>query len=281
MAIRTTVIGAGLGGLAAAIHLAAEGREVTVFDSRKSTGGKAGEIVLSDGNRHWRFDKGPSLLTLPNVLDDLFKAAGKHREDYLEIVPLDPITRYWFPDGSRVESSPDRRRFAASLENAGIAGRKELDGYLDYSRRIWEITHGIFMERSLDEKADLLKDPKIWKSLFRLGHIDAFRTMDAAHRSFFRDPRAWQFFDRYATYNGSNPYRVPATLNIIPHVEYGIGAWAVKGGIIAIPRSLEKLAREMGVVFRLGESVERILSNRRRITGVRTAIEAILCDEVI
>jgi len=281
--VKTAVVGAGLGGLAAAVRLAAAGRQVRVYDGRPIVGGKAGELVLADEGRRWRFDTGPSLFTLPGVLDDLFAAAGRRREDYVEIEPLDPITRYWFADGTSLESSSDRRRFTAAMEEAGVADGAELNAYLDYSRRIWEITHSLFMERSLHEPADLLRDPDLWHSLARIGRIDAFRSMDAAHRRFFRDPRARQLFDRYATYNGSNPYSVPATLNIIPHVEYGIGGWAVKGGIAAIPRGLERLARELGVEFLLDEPVERILTEGRprRAAGVRSASGDWIADEVI
>jgi phytoene desaturase len=290
MARKTVIVGAGLGGLAAAVRLAAAGREVAVFDSRPAVGGKAGENTLGEEEQTWRFDTGPSLLTLPGVLDELFAFAGRDRKDYLDLEALDPITRYWFDDGSRVESSPNRDKFAASLEAAGVAKGEELDTYLDYSRRIWNITHDIFMERSLHEPSDLLRGPELWKSIFRLGRIDALRSMDAAHRRFFSDGRAQQFFNRYATYNGSNPYAVPATLNIIPHVEYGIGGFAVKGGIVAIPRALERLARELGVEIHLNEKVERILTegrpgrrfgrNAARVVGVRTS-EDVPADEVV
>ena len=283
MGARTAVVGAGLGGLAAAIRLAAAGRQVCVFDRLDRVGGKAGELVLESGAAAWRFDTGPSLFTLPDVLDDLFAAAGRRREDCLEIRPLDPITRYWFADGSYVESSPDPERFAASLEKAGVAERKELDAYLRYSRRIWNITHHVFMERSLHEVSDLLRDRSIWKSIARMGRIAAFRSMDAANRSFFRDSRAHQFFNRYATYNGSNPYVVPATLNIIPHVEFGIGGYAVSGGIAAIPTALKKVAEETGVEFRLDEPVTEILTSGHPgpVRGVRTAGGDWPADEVV
>ena len=285
MATRTAVIGAGLGGLAAAIRLAAAGRTVRVYDTRDSVGGKAGEQYLETGEQVWRFDTGPSLFTLPGVLDELFRAAGRNREDYLEIIPLEPITRYWFADGSRVDSFSDIGKFAASLEQAGVADETELRTYLDYSLRIWDITHEVFMERSLHEPSDMIRNPTLWKSLARLGRIDAFRSMNTAHRRFFSSDRARQLFNRYATYNGSDPFRAPATLNIIPHVEYGIGGWAVRGGIAAIPESLEKLAREMGVEFRLGERVLQILTLKNRtpgrIRGVKTEIGEWKADEVI
>ena len=280
---RTAVVGAGLGGLAAAIRLAAAGQEVRVFERLDRVGGKAGELVLGSGKSAWRFDTGPSLFTLPDVLDDLFAAAGRRREDYLDIRPLDPITRYWFADGAYVESSSDRDRFADSLEKAGIADRSELAAYLRYSRRIWNITHHVFMERSLHEISDLLTDRSIWGSIARMGRIDAFRSMDSANRRYFRDTRAHQFFNRYATYNGSNPFVVPGTLNIIPHVEFGIGGYAVSGGIAAIPAALKRVAEELGVEFRLGEPVERILSSGSPgpVTGIRSVRGEWPADRVI
>ena len=203
--------------------------------------------------------------------------------DYLTVVPLDPVTRYWFADGSRVESSSSTDRFLRSMEEAGTATSKELSSYLDYARTIWEVTHGVFMERSLHEPAQMLRDRVFWRSLARILRIDPFRTMGAAHRRFFADERARQLFNRYATYNGSNPFSAPATFNIIPHVECGLGAWGVKGGIFAIPSALAKLAGELEVRFRLGERVTSILADpvSRSIRGLRVADETVDFDEVV
>ena len=215
------------------------------------------------------------------MLEDLFDAGGAKLEDYLEIEKLNPITRYWFADGKHVVSSPNTEEFAASLENAGIATASELKKYLKYSKRIWDITHELFMERSLHEPADLFRGGGLWKSLLRIGGIDPLRSMDRAHRAFFSSPNAVQLFNRYATYNGSDPFAVPATLNIIPHVEYGIGGYAVKKRYCRHTRALEKLARTLGVEFRFNTRVVRILTEGRpgcrrgqhatRVAGVRLA----------
>lgn len=290
MSRRVAVVGAGLGGLSAAIRLASVGLDVTVFESSDTVGGKAGESFVESDSRRWRFDTGPSLLTMPAVLEDLFAAGGARLEDYLELLPLDPVTRYWFADGTHAVSSPNFDRFALSMEQAGAASRSELSQFFAYSRRIWDLTHSVFLERSLHELRDLVGNPELWKSLIRLGGIDPMRTLDESLRRFFVSDKARQFFGRYATYNGSDPYRVPATLNLIPHVEFGIGAYAVRGGISAVPRALKRLTQNLGVKFRFREPVERILTDRRpgrqggrpaSVRGVRTDAGEFETDIVI
>lgn len=281
--MRSGVIGAGLGGLAAAIRLAHAGREVTVFDAREEVGGKAGQMRLEAGGRSWRFDTGPSLFTMRGVFEELFKAAGRRMEDYLTILPLDCITRYWFADGSRAESWADADKFDRSMEAAGAASAGELAAFRRYSRRIWENTHRVFLEKSLHEPAAMFTDGEFWRGMLRMGLIDPFRRMGAAQKRFFADERGRQFFNRFATYNGSNPYRAPATFNLIPHVEHELGAWAVRGGIFAVPEALAKLARELGVCIRLGERVEGILTDRRTraVRALRVGDEEAEFDEVV
>ena len=283
MTIRSGVIGAGLGGLAAAIRLASAGREVTVFEARDAVGGKAGQMQLEAGGRMWRFDTGPSLFTMREVFEDLFKAAGRRMSDYLGVVPLDSITRYWFADGSRVESWADTEKFDASMEAAGAATAKELAAFRRYSRRIWENTHRVFLEKSLHEPAAMLKDGEFRRGLLKMGLIDPLRRMGAAQKRMFTDERARQFFNRFATYNGSNPYRAPATFNLIAHVEHELGAWAVRGGIFAIPTALAKLARELGVRIRLGERVDAVLTDprTRAVRALRIGDEEAEFDEVV
>lgn len=247
------IVGAGLGGLSAAVHLAAAGHEVSVYEKQSGPGGKA----FTEKQGDYRFDTGPSLVTMPEVFDRLFAVAGKRRADYLHFIPLNPICRYFFDDGSRFEAPPGPETFTAEARRIFGEPPEHLEHYFGYSRRIYEITHRLFLERSLHE-GSTYRSADFRRSLFRIGQIDALRTMDRAHRRFFDDPRLVQLFDRYATYNGSSPYRTPATLNIIPHVEYAFGGYAVDGGIYAIPTAIERLAKEVGVRLHYGVTVEAI-----------------------
>jgi phytoene desaturase len=274
--------------LAAAIRLAAAGYRVDLFEKQSGPGGKA----FTEEIGAYRFDTGPSLFTLREVFADLFSAAGRSIGDYIELRPLDEICRYFWRDGSRVRSFADPSRTAEGFALQFGEPADNLHRFLAYSRRIHEITAHLFLERSLHEWSTYASYAFV-RSLVALPRIDAFRTMHAANASFFRDPHLHQFFDRYATYNGSNPYRTPATLNIIPHVEYGIGAWAVVGGIYAVPRALERLARDVGVSLHYGSRVEHIetegvpgalgraTGRRARVTGVVVDGETVPADVVV
>ncbi len=284
---RVAVVGAGLGGLSAAIRLAAAGYRVDVYEKQSGPGGKA----FSEQIGEYRFDTGPSLFTLKPVFDRLFQDAGRRLEDYISLTPLPAICNYFWRDGTRTTAYQDREAMKREFARVFNEPPEHIDRYLDYSHRIHRITSHLFLERSLHEWSTY-RSRGFWTSLVRLGGIDALRTMDRANRSFFTSPYLRQFFDRYATYNGSDPYQTPATLNIIPHVEYGLGAWAVEGGIHAVPRGLERLAQELGVQFHYGVSVDRIMTNhegaaprrfshRSAVTGLEVAGEHIPAEVVI
>ena len=275
---QVVVIGAGLGGLSTAVHLAGAGYGVTVYDRQSGPGGKA----FSERVGRYRFDTGPSLFTLKRVFDELFSTVGRNFDDYVSARPLDPICSYFWSDGTRLAArgNEDRlarefgRVMAADGDTEGDADVKgitdQVTAFLRYSARIYDITAELFLERSLHDWRTYASG-RFWKSLVQFPWIDPFRTMERATGSFFADPRIRQFFNRYATYNGSDPYRTPATLNIIPHVEYGIGAWEIDGGIYTIPQAIETVARELGVSFHYDTPVTRIIRDRSvggRVTGI-------------
>ena len=258
------VIGAGLGGMAAAIRLARAGAEVEVFEQSEAAGGKAASVSAAG----YRFDTGPSLVTMPFVFRQLFDEAGARLDDYLELVPLEPMSTNFFADGTVFRDSSDLASFAAELGKASVdAGIQDLARYFAHARGLYELTAPRFLLRSLQESLRLgnLRP----RDLAALGKLDALRSLHRAHTAFFRDRRLVQLFDRYATFNGSDPYRAPATLAVIPAVEYGFGGYTVRGGIIRIPRAFESLARRLGVQFHFRARVERILVREGRARGLR------------
>lgn len=279
------VVGAGLGGLSAAIRLAGAGYRVSVYDKQPGPGGKA----FTEQIGAYRFDTGPSLFTLREVFAQLFSQVGRRLEDYLQLSELDVICRYFWEDGTRLNSYRDRERMAAEFSRALGEPAEHLQRYLDYSARIHRITSHLFLEKSLHEWSTY-GSRQFWTSLLQLHRIDALRSMDRANRGFFQSPRLQQFFNRYATYNGSDPYQTPATLNIIPHVEYGLGAWAVHGGIHQLPQALDRLARELGVRLHYNTPVRRIRTRghdagmsgppRRRADRQVTGLELLSGDRV-
>jgi phytoene desaturase len=239
---------------------------VDVYERADAPGGKAGTLELGD----FRFDTGPSLVTMADVLKEPFRDCGRDADDYLTFSRLEPICNYFWPDGTTLSSHHDVEAFGREVEARTRDGAEELRRYLRYSQRIYDVAGEQFLFKSISEGSSLL-NWSTFKALLRSYRMDVRRTMHKANASFFEDPKMVQLFDRYATYNGSNPYWMPATFNLIQHVEYGLGAYTVDGGIHSIPKALERLAREEGAEFHYGTEVERVLLDGKRVTGVRTA----------
>ena len=255
------VIGAGLGGLSAAIRLAVSGFDVIVLEKNETVGGKV-NYVEADG---YKFDTGASLLTMRHVFEDLFDFCGKLTEDYLDIVPLDPICRYFWSDGMQFDASSDLRKTENEIAKLEPRDVKNFLEYLADSRRKYEIAKKTFLAHSLNDLPKLLR-PKYLKDLLA---ISSMKTLDAHNRSYFQSPKLQQLFNRFATYNGSSPYQTPATFALVPFVEFGLGAWYARGGIYQIPRALERLAKEFGVKIKTSCAVEKIVVENRKAAGVQ------------
>lgn len=256
------VIGGGFGGLAAAITLASKGRKVVLHEKQPTLGGKANTKSIGP----FRFDTGPSLLTMVDVFSDLFTKAGKAIEDYIPVVELSPLTHYWFSDGTHFASDKMERFIPTLTEHLDVT-EEQLQAHFVYTKRIWDLTHGIFLEKSLHSWKTFASRETLHS--LRIGSIDPLRSMHKANASFFTDTRLVQLFDRFATYNGSDPYKAPATLNTIAYVEHGLGGYGVKNGIYGIIQGLERLALALGVEIQKESEVSAILHDKRKhITGL-------------
>lgn len=263
---KAIVIGAGIAGIASAIRLSTKGYEVSVFEAGSKPGGKLAEISMNG----FRFDAGPSLFTMPQYVDELFQLAGKNPSDYFEYIRLQEICRYFYEDGLRLTAKADLNTFAEEIEAKTQSTATEIEKFLKKSATIYDVTHRVFLERTLHKLKSYLHWDTL-KSIFRFGQIDAFRTQQQANNRFFKDSRIAQLFNRYATYNGSDPHQAPATLNVIPHFEYHFGAYLPKKGMYGIIGGLVKLAEELGVKFQYNQKVEEIryTSERKpKIQGV-------------
>ena len=276
MSKQVVVIGGGLAGLSSAIHLARRGFSVDLFEQTSRLGGKMNE-VRQDG---YRFDTGPSLLTMPFVLDELFAAAGYRREELLTLVPIEPMCRYFYADGTRLDASSDRTRMNEAIAALSPLDDGQFDRFMAYSRRIYELTAEVFLYTPIHEWQKLLQRRHL-ATFFALPSIDAWRTVHKGVRRFFQDARIVQLFDRYATYNGSNPYQAPATLNIIPYVEYGFGGFYIKGGMYRLVEALESVARVLGVRIHSGQPVQEIILSKGGVAGVRVEGELLRADRIV
>ncbi len=255
------IIGAGLGGLTAAIRLAKKGFSVTILEKNETVGGKVNSVESND----YKFDTGASLLTMRHVLEELFEFAEKRIEDYLEIVSLEPICRYFWTDKTIFDASTDLQKTENEITKLEPQDTANFRRFLADARRKYEVSEKTFLAHSLNDLPKLLR-PKYLKDLIA---ISSMRTLDAHVKSYFRSPKLQQLFNRFATYNGSSPYQTPATFALIPYVEFGLGAWYVKGGMYRIPKALEKLAEEFGVEIKTNCTVEKIVVENKKAVGVQ------------
>lgn len=259
------IIGAGIAGLAAAIRLRKQGFEVTVYEANKSVGGKMSEIQI-DG---FRFDRGPTVLTKPEYVEELFELCHKKASDYWNHTPVDPIFKYFFEDGTVINSSRNREQFAAEVAEKTSDSKQSIFKFLDDVEKTHHLTDEVFLQRSLHKFKNYLDWPTA-RGILNFGKVDVFRSMNIANEKRFSDQKLVDIFNRYASYNGSNPYWAPATLNVIAHYEITLGTYFSEGGIHAISESLKNLAEETGVGFHLNSPVEDIILKNGTAAGIRT-----------
>ena len=257
------VIGGGLGGLATALRLAAAGWRVTVCEQGHALGGKM-NVFEREG---FRFDTGPSLITMPWVFEGLFEACGTKLSEHVELLPVKPLADYVFDDGTRFTYStrlPEWLAVVRQLEPRDVEGFFK---FMELGARLFALSQETFLRRP----ALAPPDARVLKSLRRMPFRNAWGNYHAAVEAHFRSPHLRQMFDRYPTYVGSSPYSSPATLAVIPYIEFAFGGWHVRGGLYRLVESLVALARGLGVELRTCARVERIELEGRRVKGVRLA----------
>lgn len=253
------IIGAGIGGLSAAVLLAKDGHQVTVYEKNETVGGKMNQVQAQG----YRFDTGPSLVTMPEQLSALFSHCGEEMRDYLQLEPLNPLCRYFYPDGVIFDNYDDPEKATSEIRRIAPGDVQPYTEFLDYSKRLYQKTSDSFLFNPLFDWRDL-KDV----NFADLASIDALATVNKRVDQYFKSSYLRKFFKRFATYNGSSPFQSPATLNVIPHVEINRGGFYVKGGIYQIARALRKLAEKVGAKFQCSTQVASINTKNGRASGV-------------
>lgn len=277
---KVVVVGAGLAGTASAVRLAAAGHHVTLVDPNPHLGGKMN--VWEAGG--YRFDMGPTIVTMPAAIDRLFASVGRNSRDYLDMVRLDPGWRCLFADGSRIDLFESVERTQAEIGRLAAEDAAAYPRFLEYSRRMLEISEEYFFWRPYGGLTDLLREYGVMNPAgMRLGtQIHPFTSLHAVVARHFKDPRVVQLFDHFIQYVGSSPFMAPAILTLIASVQVDQGVWYPMGGTGSIARALERLAAEFAVDQRRGEVVEEITLSGSRVTGVRLGSgEAIAADAVV
>lgn len=258
------VIGSGIGGIAAALRLAARNYSVKVFEKNPYLGGKMAEIRQNG----YRFDAGPSLFTLPSAVEALYELFGEKASDSFAYKQLDVLCKYFYEDGTVVNAYSDHEKLAKELHEKNGEKESSLHQFLKHSRNLYEITSDVFIFKSVHKMSSYMSKGFL-KSGLRFGSIDAFKTMHQANEKFFDNPKTVQLFDRYATYNGSDPYQAPGTINVISHLEHNVGAFFPEKGMRDIINSLVELGKRHGVEFITEAPVEAVVEKSGKIQGVK------------
>jgi phytoene desaturase len=258
------VVGGGVGGLCASVRLRAAGHRVTLLERNDVVGGKLA-VRERDG---FTFDIGPSLLTMPHWFDEVFRLAGTTIEDSLDLVRLDPQFRYTWADGSSLSIPNDLDAAVAAVEHFAPGEGAAFRTFLSRARTIWDVSERTFFAGPMSSPLSLLRRMRSPRDFVA---IDAMRTLASRASATFRDPRLVQWANRYATYSGSSPFRAPATLGCIPHLELGYGAWYPLGGLGTLRNALLRAARSVGVEVQTSVDVDGIERNGEQVAGVRLA----------
>jgi phytoene desaturase len=273
---KCAVIGSGLGGLAASIRLAAGGVSVDIFEKNPYPGGKTSQI----SENGFRFDSGPSVLTMPFVLAGLFESAGDNIDNYLKLKKIKINCKYFYHDGTVINAYSDQDDFIKELISKTSEKEENIRKYFDQTKIIYDLTAPIFLFSKLWKPKQVFNS-YAFKNFLKLNKRDLTKTMHESNSKYLSDERVIKLFDRYATYNGSNPYTAPSVLNIINYVENGLGTYIPEKGVNSITEALYNLAVKFNVKFNFNSEVKRINTLNRKVIGLKVRNEDLNYDFII
>src|SRR3954451_22373181 len=271
---RVVVVGAGLGGLSTALHLAGAGREVTVLERLPYPGGRAG--VIADSG--YLFDNGPTVLTMPNLLEATFDAVGERLDDWVTLRRLDPAYRAWFHDGSSLDVRADPEATATEIQ--GLCGPADAEGfrrYVRYVTRLYQLEMRAFIARNVDSPLDMLTP-----DLARLTALGGFGRIARTVGRHVQDPRVRRILSFQSLYAGLSPFQALSLYCVISYMDTVAGVYAVVGGMHAVPEAIATPAEKHAANVRCNVEAGRIEHDGRRATGVITGDgERLACDVVV
>ncbi len=273
---KVLIIGSGVAGLAAAIRLRNQGFDVEVYEANEHPGGKLSEMKVNG----YRFDCGPSLFTMPHFVEELFDISEKNSSDYFSYEQKEVICNYFYEDGTRFTALADTKAFAREAEKVFDVNKNQLLQYLKQSKSKYDLTASLFLEKSLHKLGTYLSRDTL-KAIVSIKSLGINTSLHAINKSQFKDPKLVQFFDRFATYNGSSPYLTPGIMSMIPHLEQYYGTFFPKGGMYSITKSLYQLALDLGIHFHFEKRVDKISVINTKAIGVEVDKKVITADLVI
>jgi phytoene desaturase len=270
------IIGSGVAGLSSAIRLACMGYRVDVYEASSMPGGKISQITENG----FRWDTGPSLFTLPHLLDELFELAGKNPSDYYNYSKLNIITRYFFSDETVFDAYQDVNQLVHEFAAKFGEDVSKMRNFFADVEDTYNFTEPLFLQNPIKDFPKHLEG-SLWQNIKHFMRMNAFATMHKTNKKYFKNQKTIQIFNRYATYNGSDPYRAPGTLNVIAHLEHQLGAFFLKGGMYTLADSLYKLALECGVSFHFNTKVDGIVIENKTAQGIIVNGGKVLSDIVV
>ncbi len=273
---KAIIIGAGIGGIATSIRLAVQGFNVSVYEANSYPGGK----LTSFEEKGYRFDMGPSLFTMPQFVEELFLLAQKPIKDYFSYTQKDVVANYFYEDGTTFTAYANQKKFIDSATKTFNVKSEELEKYFEESKKKYDLTASIFLEKSLHKAATYFSKETL-KALVFSSQLGINTSLSAYNSKSFTDERLVQFFNRFATYNGSSPYKTPGIMSMIPHLEQYYGTYYPKGGMQSITSSLTKLAEDLGVKFHYNSLVDQVIVEQNKIKAIRVKGERIEADIVV
>lgn len=273
---KAIVIGAGIAGLATAIRLRGKGFSVTVFEANAYFGGK----LTAFKENGFRFDMGPSLFTMPQFIEDLFASSGKNIEDYFSYYKKETICNYFYEDETRFSAKADANEFAKNASKSFNVEKEAILNYFKESKKKYDLTASLFLEKSLHKLSTYLSADTV-KSILQIQKLNINKSLHEYNSDKFEDEKLVQLFDRFATYNGSSPYKTPGIMSMIPHLEQYFGTFFPKGGMHEITKSLYKLAVDLGVKFEFNTLVKDIIVEKGIVKGITTQNEVHYAKYVI
>jgi phytoene desaturase len=273
---KAVIVGSGIAGLAASIRLVAQGYEVHVFEKSDKPGGKLGFF----SEKGYQFDTGPSLFTQPHQLEALLALVGEKLSDYFTYQKMPVSCHYFYEDGTFIKASADPDLFAAEAHKKTGEPVASIKNYLAASEKLYTRIGQVFLNYSLHKFSTLLKIPLLSAlRVFKLPYVT--RSMHKHNERSFKSKKLVQLFNRYATYNGSNPYVAPSMLTLIAHLEHNEGSFYPSGGMISITNTLVAVAKKIGVQFYFNSPVQKITTANNKVTGVVVNDEAVAADIVV
>jgi len=270
------IIGSGIAGIAAAIRLSVLGHKVTVYEANSYPGGKLTAFTKAG----YRFDMGPSLFTMPQFIEQLFDVAEQPIANYFEYKKKAVVCNYFYEDGTFFSAFADAAKFAKEASTTFNVEEATVLEYFKQSKKKYDLTASLFLEKSLHKTRTYLSKEAL-KAVFKVNSLGINTTLSGYNSKVFKDERLVQYYDRFATYNGSSPYQTPGIMSMIPHLEQYFGTYFPKGGMHAITNSLFELAKDCGVTFNFNSKVAQITTSQNKAAGITVNGASVSADIVV